>query len=249
MPGSLTLLGAGRQTAAAPAFSPDQITGLRLWLQADSGVWKDTARTVPATLDGDPVAGWTDLSGVGNHFTQATSAKRPTLKLAIRNGRSVLRCDGADDFMDAAAQVLSADDTWTVFYVHQTVGDNIWAGGDPAGAINCQLRVGQGGGLSLSAFDQSLNPISNVSAVPRTSWSVCTWQANSPNIFFWVAGVNVTNATPTLFPVTHKRFLSDFGGSAALVNGDVGEIIIYNTVLTTTERQNVEAYCTSRWAL
>jgi len=71
-------------------FSPALLFG-----QGEQGAWfdpsptttfTDTARTVPATV-GQAVAGMTDLSGRGNHATQATVAARPILARVPASGR------------------------------------------------------------------------------------------------------------------------------------------------------------------
>jgi hypothetical protein len=49
------------------------------WEPSPSNCFQDAAGTVPAAV-GDPVAYLTDLSGRGNHVTQATATKRPTLR-------------------------------------------------------------------------------------------------------------------------------------------------------------------------
>jgi len=61
-----------------------------------STVWQDAAGTTPATA-GDPVGRIDDKSGNGNHATQSTSTKRPTLQTS--GGLYYLDFDGVDDFM------------------------------------------------------------------------------------------------------------------------------------------------------
>jgi hypothetical protein len=81
-------------------FSP-----LVLFAGGEQGAWyepspttcfTDTARTVAAVV-GDPVAGMTDLSGRGNHVTQATLANRPILRQS--GALYYLENDAVDDFM------------------------------------------------------------------------------------------------------------------------------------------------------
>lgn len=60
-----------------------------------------------ATSGGSPVAPGgaiaraEDVSGNGNHATQATAGARPTRQVAARNGIDVARFDGSNDFLDA----------------------------------------------------------------------------------------------------------------------------------------------------
>jgi len=72
------------------AFSPDDVSGLSLWLKADA----------LSLNDGDPVTTWTDSSTNSNDATQATAAKKPTFKTNIVNSQPVVRFDGTDDELD-----------------------------------------------------------------------------------------------------------------------------------------------------
>lgn len=46
---------------------------------AEGGIWQDTAMTVPATSNGDPVQAMTDLSGRGKHLIWDGAGSPPTL--------------------------------------------------------------------------------------------------------------------------------------------------------------------------
>src|SRR5262245_39968698 len=94
-----------RAPAAAAAFAPTDVAGLQLWLRGDAGTFQDAARTTAAAADGDPVGGWRDDSGGAHHFSQATAAKRGTLKTGANgiNGRSIVRFDGVDDYLSGPA--------------------------------------------------------------------------------------------------------------------------------------------------
>ena len=71
------------------AFSPTDISGLQLWLKADS----------LSLNDNDAVGSWTDSSGNGNTANQGTAANKPTFKSSIINGKPVVRFDGTSDFL------------------------------------------------------------------------------------------------------------------------------------------------------
>ncbi len=58
-------------------------TGILMYMDANANasIWKNTARTIPATTAGDAILGATDFSGNSNHWSQANSAIAPTLQL------------------------------------------------------------------------------------------------------------------------------------------------------------------------
>src|SRR4051794_1826732 len=86
---------------SAAAFSPTDVSGLKLWLKADAGAYSDSGTTLCA--NNDTVKQWNDQSGNSNNVTQVTSGKRPTYKTGIQNGQPVLRFDGVDDFLQMGA--------------------------------------------------------------------------------------------------------------------------------------------------
>jgi hypothetical protein len=131
-------------------FSPTDIAGCKLWLAADGTLWQDSARTTPATADGDPVGAWDDASGGGNHATQATAGFRPLLKTAIVNSKPVIRFDGTDDFLSAA---IAADASVTAFFVAKK---NSGASASRAVAFwgsNAELYVNAGDGAGWLWYD------------------------------------------------------------------------------------------------
>lgn len=236
------LAGPRRTLLRSNLWLPTSLAGLKLWTRADVGVYQDAARATVAASDADPVGGWQDFSGAGNHLSQSTSTKRGTLKVNLQNGKPGVRFDGVDDFMDAAAAVINSGTTFTIFLVHKSTGDLIWAS---TTATNNQVRVGQGGVHALSLYDSANNPISLTAAPARTVWTMAEYQ-NGPR--FWVNGVNRDNGG-TLGAMHLNRFFIEGGGAITPFNGDVGEIVIYNTTLSDGDRVKVEAYLNGRWGL
>ncbi len=87
-----------------------------VWLNGLGNTWQDTARTIAASADGDPVGSWEDSSGSNNHAIQATSGKRFILKKGGNglNGYSVLRSDGSNDTLISP---ITAGAAKTIFIV------------------------------------------------------------------------------------------------------------------------------------
>ena len=95
-----------------------------LFTAGEQGVWydpsdfstmfQDSAGTTPVTAVEQPVGKILDKSGRGNHATQATSSKRPTLK-QDGNGKYYLKFDGVDDALVTGSIDFTAGDKMTVF--------------------------------------------------------------------------------------------------------------------------------------
>lgn len=216
------------------AFSPSDLTGLKLWLKADS----------LALNDNDPVATWTDSSGLGNNATQVTAGFKPLFKTAILNGKPIVRCDAVDDGMSSAAV---ANRPYTIFLVASqpsqpgATTSRILAGGSGLNTLiairrpnNCVFTGGDVRGLPFGANGVACVVALTVSAVQTT-----TLHHN---------GTDIADATPSSANFGTVN-LGTGGTYAEAANADVAEVIVYDTALSTTDRQSVETYLRSaaRW--
>lgn len=79
----------------ASGFSPQQIAGLAVWL--------DAADASTVTLNSGNVSEWRDLSGNARHFAQSTSGAQPTYTTAGQNGKNCLTFDGSRRLVSSVA--------------------------------------------------------------------------------------------------------------------------------------------------
>jgi hypothetical protein len=77
---------------APSAWTPADLTGLALWLDADD------SSTI--TLNGSTVSQWDDKSGNDRHATQATAVSQPAYNATGLNGKPALITDDVDDRMN-----------------------------------------------------------------------------------------------------------------------------------------------------
>jgi hypothetical protein len=91
-----------------------------------------------------------------------------------------------------------------------------------------------------------------VSEAPYTAgdWVVFSARHDGTNI---TARINGVDATPAA--ITEKWYLSDTLKMCSdyyeyvFFNGDVGEVIAYNTALAASERDAIELYLRNKWAI
>jgi serine/threonine protein kinase len=106
----VTRTGAGRASEHdATMFSPSELPGLVLWLEADKGVTTDEGR----------VRLWADQSRKGNNAKQPMESQRPLFVDDVINGHAVVRFDGSNHALeigDATSLRWSTDD-YAVFVV------------------------------------------------------------------------------------------------------------------------------------
>lgn len=110
----LSLSSGGRPRATLPPESPDEMSALAFWYDAE---------TSPTIEAGGVVERWDDLSSNGNHAGQAVSSERPT-KATDGEGRDVIRFDGIDDTLAVAVPPnLAAGVTLFVVFAVRTRSD------------------------------------------------------------------------------------------------------------------------------
>jgi hypothetical protein len=221
----------------AAAFAPTDIAGLLSWLKADAGTLQTSGGST-AVADGDPVGEWQDQSGSGNHFAQATGAARPTLKLAIQNGRSVARLDGTDDSMTLT---LAVPQPFTV-----------------AMAIRC-TNANNGYALDGATLNRTLISFPNGTTVRFFAGNIVDATVADSTVFSTLvalfdgaSSVLRWNDAETAGNVStgsnNGGFTLGSGGDGTQpFTGDVGEVLIYDSALSPADRASVADYLKDRW--
>jgi hypothetical protein len=239
MANPLTLLG----VSGGGAFNPLSLSPL-LWLKADLGTFQDTGLVTPAALDGDPVGGWQDQSGNGNHATQATAGKRPALKLNIQNGKPVVRFDGVSDFLQTVS--FSASQPIHVFLA---LSQRTWNG--PArimdGTTTDQVVLEQLNVTpELDLFDGSAFTCSST-ALAVATFGTLSILHNGASSELRVNGGTAATGNPGSGGFTAGLTLGSKFGGAIPTAIDLGELLVYAPALSTGQRQQVEQYLRTRW--
>lgn len=217
--------------------------GLQCWLAADGQLWQDSARTTPAVADADPVGAWDDKSGLGINALQATAGLRPLYKTGIQNGRPAIRFDGTDDFLATAAFSADLVQPHTTFLVFKFTSTATRFMTDGIAAAK------RGAGLYRNGanFDWFAGLDTNLGAAD-TSWHVAYFVSNgASSIYRFDAGVEGT-IDPGTNLLSGLTLGASYDGSLP-VEGDMGELIIYNRVLSTNERIAVERYLGQKWGI
>ncbi len=258
MPGLTGLSGlSGPSSIFGGAFIPSDIDGLILWLKADAGVFEDSAKTTPATDDGDVIGAWADQSGNGNDATQGTTANKPTLRLNVVNGLPVIRFDGTNDILTIALDLgLGAIDNLAIFFVVNPV--------DTASSkivLGNQANAGNRQGLVIFH-----NATENLTYETRfNAGNITSLVAGTVDINFVLGSALLDSGTQELYRngslegsgaqedmAGHDASLFigiNRSGGGARYEGDMAEIILYNVALSNTQQVQVETYLNERYAI
>jgi hypothetical protein len=254
----LGLLGGG----GAAAFSPADIAGLALWLDASdaSTLFQASDGTTPAVADGDVVGYWGDKSSAGNVVTQPTTANKPLLKLAVQNGRAVIRFDGADDVLlhsVLGTALFSADSNYVVAVMNQdSTQDNntllAWEENTVTNRILIYATVSN----TFYWDSGSQNAGGRMSVGQPAGWDnafhIPEFYRNGSDGEISVDGVSLATSaalTDVLNPNFTKILYLGSTAASEFLKGDIAEILIYKAAPSAAERAALLGYLNAKWAV
>jgi hypothetical protein len=227
--------------------SPIPESGLALWLKADSGV----------TTSGSNVAAWADQSGNNRNATPIDYSPQ-YVSSAINNKPAI-------QFSDDEQRVLSFSHTGfypkTIFVVGTVSVDNAYrtmVGGNSEGILgNYYLQT-------RTDITQPAFTLSNTDELAYVAYAN-SLALNTPYLLGgysdFVAGVyafknGVVGSGEIAADQLQRTLTAGYvgggyydGNPADYWNGYIAEVIIYNRVLTTIERQQVEGYLNAKYAI
>jgi hypothetical protein len=239
---------------APSGFNPKTIAGLSAWL--------DAADTSTTTLNGSTVSEWRDKSGRGIAATQPTALNQPDSTGSI-NGRRALLFNGSSNYMTCSGGSFANQ---TFFMVARR-----GASGSLRGAIfSYRASASDLTSNSDSAFtltygtatqeNLGFDPITGTPTLFRNGASVARGT---------VAGITANSYSTAPFPNTTDAVLLTINSGSSLAGAKnfaiccdsfsggvirpyaatVGEVLIYNRVLSSTEIATVERYLAAKWGV
>ncbi|MCP4362617.1 MAG: LamG domain-containing protein [Chloroflexi bacterium] len=238
---------------------------LELWLQADDEAYTDTVCTAGnEAADGNNVGCWEDKSGNGANVTQATTPQEPTYLGSPAGFNSM----PALNFNDAAIENLAFDTTdtttdMTIFAVPNTnnpgneyeaffSSDTTWStgffmldNGGPASGCPNEYRFFGWDLDNFPAFEFAVCAGSN--ATP----AIVEATSNAGTVTTYQNGTLQDTLTPGLgsyvpFFSIYLLGQGPFSGYDSW-NGNVAELIVYYTQLSSMERILVENYLSAKY--
>ena len=249
-------------------FTPTDISGLKLWL--------DAADTSTISVSGSQVTQWDDKSGNNYDFNQTTAGNRPLSGTRTINSKNVIDFDGSDDRLIT----MNAKSVWT--FMHSSNVTFFWAGvidGSQDRYIMADA-IGSGAyrGYTVGTGTDNLiyNLISSGStagASGEVSNSRPTTTYNTSPTYFTIKtepaasaanraftamkngsfeGNNTRTATAStgdsieVMALGSVQFAGTFQPS---FNGAMGEILIYDSILSAGDITKVQDYLAAKWAI
>ena len=217
-------------------FQPTQINGLFSWWRSDQGIQLDSSGSVQS---------WSDITGNGYNFAQATAANRPGFvkQDPAYNGQPTLVFTAANStFLNTLAFTLNQP--FTLIYVGEqdetTLSHGI-VGGQTTTTIGL-YTVSTGGQQSMFA---GANVSSNVVAASKLVTVGCFNGAGSQ--LFVNNSVSPTNGNPSTNAIQGGMLVGYANGFANYMQGKVAEVLVFNRQLSQLEVSWLMQYLASRY--
>ncbi|MFO7258263.1 MAG: T9SS type A sorting domain-containing protein [Bacteroidota bacterium] len=227
-----------------------------LWLSADYGVYTDAGLT-PAS-DGNDVRQWNDRSGNNKHAVEVNAGNRPNYETNALNGFPVLRFNAGNDERLLSSGVTTGNNAsvWVVARYTSLPSPNpglICASNTAFPSTATDKNVGMwvnsgslcpwGRGVQTNGTQRDIPQVINTNA--NTIYAICSIYGNS-SITQYVNGQTGGSAT---FDGTLKNW-SEVGigrQAAEPWNGDIAEVIIFNTAVNHAQRIIIDNYLAAKY--
>lgn len=263
LPSSITLQGGGSTYSLGdPATAKYDLITDYSWTITDGGLkysqplvfWNDFSDTSTISDTSGAVDSTADKS-LNSVSLTATGADRPTTNSRTQNGLNVLDFDGANNYLTASTNDI-LDEPFTVFIVAQydTSGVIQAVIGRQTGSIPGQIvmRRESGGAFNCFLFGSAGSSSANFGGNDSVNIHCCYFEdggenhykINNDSFTLGVARSGYDNAVSTGLAVGASRSPA----SGSLLDGLVGEIIIFNGVLTSEEIDEIIGdYLNTKW--
>jgi len=227
--------------ASPPSFTPTDISGLQMWLDASD------AATI--TQSSGAVSQWNDKSGNLYHATQGTGANQPLTGVGSVNGKNAIRFDGVNDTMISTLHnsgISNGDVTILSVFKYTSATTRSWL---------LRLRGTTNYGVSLddSATGNDVFATNSSSVIKTPKYSdtnphiIVAGRGGSSGYILHdngVQGVGVASNTAVT-----NTYIGSYGGTSDFLKADLCEMIVYNKNLSLSEVNTVGNYLSSKWGV
>ncbi|NQT96172.1 MAG: DUF2341 domain-containing protein, partial [Candidatus Marinimicrobia bacterium] len=249
--------------------TPGTLSDLQLWLRSDVGVYSDAGIT--AAIEGESAVQWNDQSGNNHHFT--SDLKKPVFRSAaatLNNAAALEFIGNKDSFTDDDGELyingMTEFTTFAVINSDVTGTDNGFIiASAPAGVDQYfTIRYDATGDIGAASNVIRTSIISNTTAnqmesaadFQSTSGQIVGWEWQSGNDYnLYVDGVlnnPSASSSPPSGSIASATELTIGRGSQNnndSWDGLIAEIIIYDRLLSGSERISIEDYLSQKYGI
>ena len=231
------------------SFVPTQISGCTLWLDATD----PNANGVPPA-NGATLSTWVDKSG---NARNATVAAGKIAGIYSTSNKAVNFAASNTGYVTSYTAAPSLETMFVVFNNPSPSGNNNMVIGGPQGARSLSGGYA-GGGAGVGAVSYLNNQITwtGMASMPASTYTsgstvIITGQVNGLTTSISQNGGTIySNTTASAFTAGTTTYLgTDYYSSNYYYIGYEMEVIFYNSLLSLSQRQQVEGYLAWKWGL
>jgi hypothetical protein len=222
-------------------FTPVQVPNL--------SVWYDAADAGTLSTSGSTITSWRDKSGSG--FT-ATAANSPTYGTTVVNGNNTVSLNGTNQSFSTSFTINSALHSFVVVHKPNTL------------ASSTSLLRFQSASYVVFPYYFNAAPHGYITIYdgPLIGEAGTTLLDNSSTTNFNIVVVTIQSGSQVIFrdgtqqsatsealssTTTPSLRIGSLSGTSEFYGGSIGEIMVFNSFLTTTQRQQLEGYLAWKW--
>ena len=230
------------------AFSPRQIAGCTHWF--------DATDSSTITLSSGSLTQWNDKSGNGRNLTAVSGFANATVSSAYQNGLNVFNFSGNGLYRTAAGNVSYPLDVYIIVALKSlTTHVDVLGMGDTsvdnfnsltfAESAASRWHNGSSGGARQTISTSNETSLSFL----LIQWSIANGnyllRRNGTQLIQASRTYSFNNSATSIFQIGYRH--TDNNG--VNFSGYIGEIVVFNNQIGTTDRQNVESYLAQKWGL
>ncbi len=226
----------GSDTARPQAYAPPAQANLKLWLKADAGVTLGYNSTA--------VSAWEDQSGSGNHASQGTSGSQPQW-MQNTGGMPVMKFDGVNDFIKSSGLTGSMNAVTVMFVIKPYTLANYNNAVGASGEWGQFDWHGSANGTVYAGTDIGTRFVTASGVLAGNTYQQYAYVYDNGAARLYKNGALIASGTQGV-PAAWTGFQLG-NGQASTINGEVPEVLVYNSALSNADRQNAEAYLAGKY--
>jgi len=241
------------ESGGSGAFTPKSVAGCVLWLDGN-----DPAGNGVQPSDGSALSSWVDKSSQVNTATQATGANQPIFKANQINGNGVVQF-APPQFMNGVTSGFSSGSTGRTFFAVINTSslasvEYFFSYGSTGSNLAFATSVTTLGRLNLNNF--GANATATVTTMTTGTNYIVEFRypggGNLGTVKEYVNAIDQlvgANANPVNTGLVSSSIGGVFFSGTLRWTGQLGELIMYNSSLSSTDESAVTSYLSTKWGI
>jgi hypothetical protein len=227
-------------------------------------LWLDATDSSTITLSAANMRQWNDKSGLANNMIPFSTFSNATVMSSYWNGLNVLNFSGAGVYQAPASSAVYPIDVYIVMALKDLTTHVDVISLTPSAAVDNFNNLGFSEYITSrwyngsSSFARTPNTASATNET-STSFLLMNWSIANNNFVIRRNGTQISQTASYTWTMTAgsifqlgwriSPLIFSPGSFAGAFRGYIGEIVAFNSQLTISQRQQVEGYLASKWAL